>query len=950
MKSSSALTVAHQPEGGEALSPTPIASSSTATAMTTFADLPVTDKVSPPPTGGTTSIAVGVPNSPTSIPRDVLTNNLKLFVLLKVLGSFDSGAFSATLNQDGGIADDWSLSVGQQGTLSSSVFLGNMIGCAVAGHLFSKYSAKRLLTVSLMIHALFTFLFATSESYELAILCRFFIGVTLAFIVVYTPVWVDDFAPKDVAATWMALQNAGVPLGIMMGFVIGGLLPTYTGMEWEWAFFIKAIGMIPIIALLAKQNRSSLDRQKMTLREAVTPLTPQPTTTTSGGKRHRRQRSGESTAGEHTTTTNNTSFVDSHISAHAAQLKAAGGAGFFGAALFHRQGTLAKALRRWAALARRFLRNGVFIANLLSLCSLYFVVSGLQTFVMSYLRAAPFYASTQTIVLGFGCVVVTAPVFGVVAGGVLLDRIGGYHGNIYKASLFGLAWGVGAAVLAVVCVFIETTWMFLFVVWLLLFCGGAIIPPGTGISMASLPESLRPTGSSVSQMACNFLGNFLGPLACGWIAEQSGSLSWGVRSLFAMGVLGVVPMALTSYFASPRRRAKRNAAKRVAQQQSQPHNGSMGGPANEAIAAALGEHMGLHDEPASDSDSVVSYDAESPRDDMSEDLAESSSSSDLDLIISRSSPPPPLTAADNNLLGISNNNNNDNKPHSDLVGQAPSRPPTTPPMTASFASPPRVTNNSVVVVPPSPHGVGGSGGAEFVSAHPLASEGQDALFISIPFHSGTGLAGSLSGTPMSVLPQGGPHLQATPSFSYVANWSRTTPLGPLDEVRRRKRSKRGAVGPSKSASAVTSPSLPPPHPTSPSSTAAVLARQGSHFPDSSEDEDEDNKAHSSGSSESSSSDRSVALEADIANFSDIFPNQHTFGMNVVRSFLNGSMSRSPSVLQSAMPAGGGGGGSVSREGGGGGADSHSREASRIGTPARRSLSSPQRAADTSMAT
>jgi MFS family permease len=41
---------------------------------------------------------------------------------------------------------------------------------------------------------------------------------------VYFPVWVDEFAPSGVATLWMAVIQAGAPLGIMVGYVFAGVL------------------------------------------------------------------------------------------------------------------------------------------------------------------------------------------------------------------------------------------------------------------------------------------------------------------------------------------------------------------------------------------------------------------------------------------------------------------------------------------------------------------------------------------------------------------------------------------------------------------------------------------------------------------------------------------------------------------------------------------------------
>ena len=41
---------------------------------------------------------------------------------------------------------------------------------------------------------------------------------------VYFPVWVDEFAPGDSATVWMAIIQAGAPLGIMAGYVFSGVV------------------------------------------------------------------------------------------------------------------------------------------------------------------------------------------------------------------------------------------------------------------------------------------------------------------------------------------------------------------------------------------------------------------------------------------------------------------------------------------------------------------------------------------------------------------------------------------------------------------------------------------------------------------------------------------------------------------------------------------------------
>ncbi|KAF5221223.1 hypothetical protein ECC02_005791 [Trypanosoma cruzi] len=422
----------------------------------------------------------------------LLSRNLLLFTVLKTIGSFDSGAFSAALGAENGIAEEWGLGTVRQGTLSSSVFLGNILGCPLSGHMFSHYSAKRVLVCSLILHTAFTFFFATITNYGFALLCRFLIGITLSFVIVYTPVWVDIFAPRDRQSVWMASHNAGVPLGIMLGYTCGAFLPSYTNINWEWAFYIKCIFTIPAMAYLMRVDSFSIDRPRRNRTEAA------PTFATSA--------LADMSATERVLNVLHSNF-----------------------------------LLIWRSCVPLF-RNKEYMCSTLSMCSLYFVVTGLQNFLTQYLRDDPFNASMKTIMLGFGGAVVTAPVLGVIAGGILLDRIGGYQRNLRRVTTFICAWGFVTAFFSVMCIFVTNTITFLIIMSIVLFCGGAIIPPGSGMVVTSVPEHLRPAGAAFSQMMYNLLGNFSGPMVCGYVAQWTGQLRYGIYTVLCCSSVGLVPM------------------------------------------------------------------------------------------------------------------------------------------------------------------------------------------------------------------------------------------------------------------------------------------------------------------------------------------------------------------------------------------------------------------------
>ncbi|ESL06877.1 transporter protein [Trypanosoma rangeli SC58] len=410
----------------------------------------------------------------------------------KQLGLLIRGHLVQRLGRKNGIAEEWGLGTVRQGTLTSSVFLGNILGCPLSVHLFSHHNAKQVLVGSLILHTAFTFLFATLTNYEFALFCRFFIGITLSSVIVYVPVWVDIFAPRDRQSVWMASHNAGVPFGIMLGYTCGAFLPSYTNVNWEWAFYIKCILTIPAVAYLMRVDSRSISRPNRNRSESAP---------------------------------NVAAFAAADMSAAERVLN-----------FLH-----SNMRSMWSSCIPLF-RNTEYLCSTLAMCSLYFVVTGLQNFVTQYLREEPFNASMKTIMLGFGGAVVTAPVIGVIVGGILLDRIGGYQRNLRRVTTFVCVWGAAAAFFSVICIFVTDTMTFLFFISIVLFCGGAIIPPGSGTVVTSVPELLRPAAAAFSQMMYNLLGNFSGPMVCGYVAQWTGQLKYGIYTVLSCSAVGLIPM------------------------------------------------------------------------------------------------------------------------------------------------------------------------------------------------------------------------------------------------------------------------------------------------------------------------------------------------------------------------------------------------------------------------
>jgi MFS family permease len=136
------------------------------------------------------------------------------------------------------------------------------------------------------------------------------------------------------------------------------------------------------------------------------------------------------------------------------------------------------------------LGNPLYIWVALSLCSMYFIVTGIQFWMTSYLIDIldndPF-----LVVMIFSTVSITAPLSGVLVGGTFADNYGGYKGkNTLKALKLCCAFGTVAFVFAFPIGYLQSLIYITVLLWAFLFFGAAIIPIGTGIMVSSLKRYL----------------------------------------------------------------------------------------------------------------------------------------------------------------------------------------------------------------------------------------------------------------------------------------------------------------------------------------------------------------------------------------------------------------------------------------------------------------------------
>ena len=176
------------------------------------------------------------------------------------------------------------------------------------------------------------------------------------------------------------------------------------------------------------------------------------------------------------------------------------------------------------------MKNKAFVCLCVSLTGLYYVVTGVQYWTADYLQNV-LGVSKHTASIYFAAASITAPIGGVFVGGIMTSAYGGY--NTPKAQKLQCIMGVLAVVCALPIPFMSGFYKVGMLFWGLLFFGGFILPPVTGIMISSVGDFQKSSANSVANLCYNLFGFLPAPQLYGMISTWTG----GDTSRWPMGFL-----------------------------------------------------------------------------------------------------------------------------------------------------------------------------------------------------------------------------------------------------------------------------------------------------------------------------------------------------------------------------------------------------------------------------
>ena len=462
------------------------------------------------------ALETAFPEDESSIPSHRRIIIFVMFLLSNLFLNYDTGVIPASLLE---IIKEVELDYKEQALLGSLVYLGLSFASLFVSLIFSKFGPSKVCSVVLLINTCCCFTFSFSSYKPVLFTARFFMGVTEAFIVIYGPVWVNNYSPQEHSAKWMGILHSCSVLGVVIGYIVAGITINFLSKWLSWRFALQIQGFVQIFFSLffffERDEYINVSISKQQINEESI------------------EGENESYSASFRDPNNNRSMnKQSNVSkirnSYSMKVQKKCDSRIDSIEMSN--------LGKYCYQTMLVLTTPLYLTITFGLCSIYFIVTGIQFWMTAYLIRI-LEIDPVTVVILFSVTTVTAPLFGVIMGGIFADNYGGYKGkNSVKAMKLCCAFGFVSFVFAFPLGFLFSIIYVITLLWFFLFFGAAIIPVGTGLMISSVRKDCQATSSSLSQLTFNLFGYFFSPILTGYImdkfTDKKEGFIWGMRIIF----------------------------------------------------------------------------------------------------------------------------------------------------------------------------------------------------------------------------------------------------------------------------------------------------------------------------------------------------------------------------------------------------------------------------------
>ena len=469
-----------------------------------------------------------------------------LFLISNLLLNYDTGVIPASLLE---IQKEINFDYTEQALLGSLVYLGLSTASLFVSPIISKYGAKDVCSIVLLLNSLCCFIFSLSKDKFILFSNRFLMGITESFVVIYGPVWINNYSPQNKSTTWLGILHATTIFGMITGYIFSGIVINFMSnfFNWRFAIQIQGIFLIPVSILFYFEDDNYISIKFSSLEEEYE----------ANINRYNSQKDffhkinfiveskNSRNIKSDILNSERAIYIQKKIYSSNENILKEGEIGEekksksqkkeknSQKSYSHYSSSMKNIYINFLKKSIKILSNPIYISMTFGLCSVYFIVTNIQFWMTAYLIDI-IGANPLLVVSVFSFSSITAPLLGILIGGTLSDNYGGYKGkNTYKAIQMCVAFGLIAFIFAFPLGFIFSFIYITILLWAFLFFGAAIVPICTGIMISSIKQEDQATSNSLSQLIFNLGGYFLSPFLTGFIMDcfddEKQGFIWGMR-------------------------------------------------------------------------------------------------------------------------------------------------------------------------------------------------------------------------------------------------------------------------------------------------------------------------------------------------------------------------------------------------------------------------------------
>ena len=430
-----------------------------------------------------------------------------VLIMVTILMDLDQGILSSTTTT---LMEDFKMTERELGGLGSMIFLGTTIGCVCSFTLINKFNRKYLLLGTMCFDALSLFFITQTKNLLILYFCRVIAGFAQSFLAIYAPVWSDQLGINKYKSMMLSIIHLSSSLGYLFGYVLGIV------MGWENSFYLDNIlliihigiifmflpdkyfsmNLMPLKAKLEINNNEENHEKKENDKEEklikqIEDIDINIVVDDNEEQKEKLNKEKENNENEENGEKNEEDDDNS--------------------SLFEDIQKKDQDISKESIIShlKILIKNPIFILMNITLASTFIIVSAIQFWINDYLEFGLLIGDEKERLYCFAGIVITSPTAGIILGGILSGKVGGY--DTEKAIYIPLVTSFFVCIIANIAPLTTNLFIFIPFFWIYLFLGSVLLPVTSGIILVSVDKKYAGSANAVSALIYNVLGRLPGP-------------------------------------------------------------------------------------------------------------------------------------------------------------------------------------------------------------------------------------------------------------------------------------------------------------------------------------------------------------------------------------------------------------------------------------------------------